>query len=139
MSSNPAKGTDLPPKPIRERKELPTFEGLKLLIERLQEPISAVVWLVAVSFVRPSELEFKWKDLDAETRALWAVRAVNRGKLDTPKYHRSDRPLCLTEADVQRLLDLKLRMDANCDDWMFQIVMGRDPSGMKTSWGGEFT
>ena len=32
------------------------------------------------------------------------VRAVNQGKLHTPKYHRSNRPIRLTEADVERLL-----------------------------------
>jgi integrase len=50
---------------------------------------------------------------------LWVVRAVNRGKLHTPKYHRANRPLRLTEADVQRLLDLKSRMKATDDDWVF--------------------
>lgn len=119
MSSNPVKGTELPPEPIRERKEFPTFAELSLLIEHLQEPISTAVWLVAVSSVRPNELAFKWKDLDAERRMLWVVRAVNRGKLHTPKYHRANRPLRLTEADVQRLLDLKSRMKATDDDWVF--------------------
>lgn len=119
MSSNPSKGTDLPPEPIRERKEFPTFAELSLLIECLQEPISTAVWLVAVSSVRPNELAFKWKDLDAERRMLWVVRAVNRGKLHTPKYHRANRPLRLTAADVQRLLDLKLRMKGKKDDWVF--------------------
>lgn len=112
MSSNPVKGTELPPEPIRERKEFPTFAELSLLIEHLQEPISTAVWLVAVSSVRPNELAFKWKDLAVERRMLWVVRAVNRGKLHTPKYHRANRPLRLTEADVQRLLDLKSRMKA---------------------------
>jgi integrase len=119
MLSNPAQGTELPPEPIRERKEFPSFAELNLLIERLHEPISTAVWLVAVSSVRPNELAFKWKDLDAEQRMLWVVRAVNRGKLHTPKYHRANRPLRLTEADVQRLLNLKFRMKAKDEDWVF--------------------
>ena len=119
--------TELPPERISERKNLPTFEGLKALIEHLQDPVSTAVWLVAVSSVRPSELAFKWKDLDAERRMLWVIRAVNRGKLDTPKYHRSNRPLRLTKADVQCLLDLKLRMNANDSDWMFPNSDGTGP------------
>ena len=79
MSSNPVKGTELPPEPIRERKEFPTFAELSLLIEHLQEPISTAVWLVAVSSVRPNELAFKWKDLDVERRMLWVVRAEIEG------------------------------------------------------------
>lgn len=125
MSSNPATGTDLPPEPIRERKEFPTFAELSLLIERLEEPISTAVWLVAVSSVRPNELAFKWKDLDVERRMLWVVRAVNRGKLHTPKYHRANRPLRLTAADVQRLL--KLRTTAKNDDWVFPNSCGTGP------------
>ena len=47
------------------------------------------------------------------------VRAVNKGKLHTPKYHRANRPIRLTEADVERLLALKERRKAQDDDWMF--------------------
>jgi Phage integrase, N-terminal SAM-like domain len=97
MMSNPARGTDLPPEQIREQKALPTIPQLSQLIERLKEPISTAVWLVAVSCVRPEELAFKWKDLDAGKRNLWVVRAVNQGELHTPKYHRSNRPIRLTE------------------------------------------
>jgi hypothetical protein len=57
--------------------------------------------------------------LDAEKRMLWVVRAVNRGKLHTPKYHRANRPIRLTEADVERLLALKVRTKAQDEDWMF--------------------
>ena len=119
MTSNPAQDTDLPPEQIRERKQFPTFDELSLLIERLQEPISTAAWLVAVSSVRPNELAFKWKDLDVEKRELWVVRAVNQGKLHTPKYHRTNRAIRLTEADVRRLLNLKSWKKAKDDDWMF--------------------
>ena len=118
MTSNPAKGADLPPEPIKERKQLPSFDQLGLLIERLEEPVSTAVWLVAVSCIRPEELAFKWKDLEPVKKELWVVRAVNRGKIHTPKYHRSNRPIRLTEADVQRLLALKARMHAKDEDWV---------------------
>jgi integrase/predicted DNA-binding transcriptional regulator AlpA len=119
ITLNPARGTDLPPEEIKEQKQLPTGDQLNKLIERLEEPISTAVWLVAVSSVRPEELAFKWKDLDAGKRMLWIVRAVNRGKLHTPKYHRSNRPIRLTEVDVQRLLAAKARVKAEDEDWMF--------------------
>jgi integrase len=73
---------------------------------------------VAVSCVRPEELAFKWKDLDASKRNLWVVRAVNQGELHTPKYHRSNRPIRLTEADVARLLALKERVNGQDEDWV---------------------
>lgn len=119
MKSNPARGADLPPEQIHEQKVLPTFDQLGKLIERLEEPIGTAVWLAAVGCVRPEELAFQWKDLDAEKRMLWVVRAVNRGKLHTPKYHRTNRPIRLTEEDVQRLLALKARANAKDEDWVF--------------------
>src|SRR5260370_31558495 len=55
------------------------------------------------------------------------VRAMNQGKFHTPKYHRANRPIRLTEADVQRLLRLKDQAKAQDDDWMFpnRIRKGR--------------
>ena len=47
-----------------------------------------MVYLFAVSSIRPEELVFKWLDLHPETRDLKVVRAMNKGKLHTPKYHR---------------------------------------------------
>lgn len=119
MESNPAPVADLPPKGVKERKKLPTGDQLILLINALKEPISTLVYLMAVTSIRPEELAFKWSDLDPTDLNLWVVRAVNQGELHTPKYHRSDRPIRLTEADVERLLRLKERMKAQDDDWMF--------------------
>lgn len=95
ITFNPARGTDLPPEEIKEQKQLPTGDQLNRLIERLPEPASTAAWLVVVSSIRPEELAFKWRDLDAGRRMLWVVRAVNRGKLHTPKYHRTNRPIRL--------------------------------------------
>jgi integrase len=64
-------------------------------------------------------LAFKWSDLDVEKRQLWIKRAVNRSKLHKPKYHRANRPIQLTKADVERLLKLTKWMKASDDDWMF--------------------
>jgi integrase len=118
MTSNPARGADLPPEKIREQAHLPDHGQLNALIEKLPEPVSTAVWLVAISCVRPEELAFKWKDLDASKRNLWVVRAVNQGELHTPKYHRSNRPIRLTEADVARLLALKERVNGQDEDWV---------------------
>lgn len=93
---------------------------LALLIDELLEPYSSMVYLVAVSSVRPEELAFKWIDLEPELRNLWVVRAINKGKFHTPKYHRVNRPIRLTDADVDHLLSHKRRMNAGDDDWMFR-------------------
>jgi site-specific recombinase XerC len=119
MKANPARGADLPPEGIKERLQLPSPDQLNRLIARLREPVSTAVWLAAVTCVRPEELAFKWRDLDARRRELWLVRAVNRGKLHTPKYHRANRPIRLTEADIERLLALRARTKEKDDDWVF--------------------
>jgi hypothetical protein len=54
-----------------------------------------MVYLVSVSSIRPEEFAFKWFDLNAATRELWVVRAINKGKLHTPKYHKANRPIRL--------------------------------------------
>jgi len=72
-----------------------------------------------VTSIRPQEIAFKWKDLNAEKRELKIVRAVNQGELHTPKYHRMNRPIRLAEADVERLLALKERVNGQEEDWMF--------------------
>ena len=90
-----------------------------MLINCLEEPIATATWLIAVTSIRPEEIAFKWKDLNAEKRELKIVRAVNQGELHTPKYHRMNRPIRLTEADVERLLALKERVNGQEEDWMF--------------------
>jgi integrase len=98
------------------------------LIARLEEPYSTMVWLHAVAIPRPSEgFAFKWSDLNTETNQLMVVRAVNRGKFHTPKYHRVNRPVQLTPADVQRLLALKTLQNAADSDWIFPSENPEEP------------
>ena len=129
IKSNPVRATELPPEDIKEEAKLPQASELELLIAHLPEPLSTALWLVAVACIRPEELAFKWLDLDPVKRQLWIVRAVNRGKLHTPKYHRSNRPIQLTEGDVARLLALKQQMSAADDDWMFPNRRQTGPIG----------
>ena len=96
------------------------------------------MWLVALTCIRPEELAFKWSDLDVEKRHLRIIRAVNRGKLHTPKYHRSNRPIQLTEGDVERLLAMKERMKAGDDDWMFPHSRKTGRLCTNRSWAGQF-
>ena len=119
IKSNPAATADLPPDEVKEDPVLPTGHQLSQLMENLAEPYATMVYLFAVSSIRPEELVFKWLDLNPETRNLKVVRAMNKGKLHTPKYHRGTRPIRLTEADVERLLSLKRSVNAQDEDWMF--------------------
>lgn len=44
---------------------------------------------------------------------------MNKGKFHTQKYHRSNRPIRLMEADVHCLLSLKNGQGARDEDWRF--------------------
>lgn len=72
------------PKKIREQKVLPTGRELNLLLGSLEEPASTAVWLVAVSCVRPEELAFKWKDLDAENGSCGSCAPLTRASSTLP-------------------------------------------------------
>ena len=123
---NPARDADLPPEEVKEKVILPTATNLDLLITHLEEPYSTAVWLLAVSTVRPSEgFAFKVSDLDSDNCQLTLFRAVNRGKIHTPKYHRTNRPIQLTRSDVNRLQNYITTMNLSEDDWLFPST---DPS-----------
>jgi integrase/predicted DNA-binding transcriptional regulator AlpA len=119
ISANPASRADLPPEEVKEDVELPTPEDIVCLIEELKEPYSTMVYLVSVSSIRPEELAFKWSDLNPGLCNLTIVRAMNKGQFHTPKYQKGKRIVRLTEADVDRLLSLKRKVNAKDDDWMF--------------------
>ncbi len=86
LKENPAAPVDLPPDEVKENAPQPTPAHLIQLIEELPEPYSTMVYLVSVSCIRPEELAFKWSDLEPEACNLNIVRAMNKGKLHTPKY-----------------------------------------------------
>jgi integrase/predicted DNA-binding transcriptional regulator AlpA len=119
IKSNPVRDTDLPPQDVKEDPVLPLPNEINQLIEHLPYELGEAVWLVSITCIRPEELAFKWCDLDAEKGRLWIRRAVNRGKIHTPKYHRNNRPLQLTQEDVYRLLKLKQVQGAKDEDWIF--------------------
>jgi integrase/predicted DNA-binding transcriptional regulator AlpA len=119
LSANPASRVLLPPEEVKEDPELPEPDQLIQLIDELPEPYSTMVYLVSVSSIRPEELCFRWSDLKPELCNLQIVRAMNKGQFHTPKYQKGKRIVRLTEADVDRLLSLKRRVNAQNDDWMF--------------------
>ncbi len=119
LSANPASRANLPPKEVKEKVKLPTPNDLVRLIEELPEPYSTMVYLVSVSSIRPEELAFRWSDLEPEVCNLNIVRAMNKGQFHTPKYQEGHRIIRLTDADVDRLLSLKRKVNAKDDDWMF--------------------
>lgn len=118
---NPVHEVELPPEPVRPMADLPTPEQLQSLIEALDEEARIMVWLDCVTGVRPSELlGLRRRSIDFQRKCIWIVEAVNNTRVHTPKFHRSNRPIHLTEADMERLRGfLAKHPDAKPDDWVF--------------------
>jgi integrase len=118
---NPVHEVELPPEPVRPMKELPTAEQLQLLIEALDEEEQIMVWLDCITGARPSELlGLRRRSVDFQRNCIWIVEAVNNSRVHTPKFHRANRPIQLTEGDMEHLRGfLARRPDAGPDDWVF--------------------
>jgi len=70
IKSNPAPRADLPPEEVKEPAKLPTGDQLTLLIDNLEEPYSTMVYLVAVSSIRPEEMVFKWTESQGRNQRI---------------------------------------------------------------------
>ena len=79
--------------------------------------------------VRVSELlALRWGAIDWEHNCLWAREAVHNGKIDSPKTHRSQRPIRLSKSDLARLKEFrKVRPQSKDEDWLFVNTRGTAP------------
>jgi integrase len=121
VRSNPARLVEMPSEPVRFQPALPTDEELQKLQNALQEPYRTMVWLCCATGVRVSELlGLRWKSIDWEHKCLWIREAVHDGEVDSPKTHRSCRPIRLAKAELARLRKFQqTRAQANDEDWIF--------------------
>jgi integrase/predicted DNA-binding transcriptional regulator AlpA len=129
LRSNPVHSAELPQEPVRVQPQLPTDEELQRLQDALDEPHRTMVWLACATGVRVSELlALRWSAIDWERKCLWVREAVHDGKIDSPKTHRSQRPIRLTESDLSRLRQFRKRnVEAQDQDWLFPNTRGTAP------------
>src|SRR4051794_17197430 len=102
-------------------KDLPSPEQLQALIDALDEEEQIMVWLDCITGARPSELlGLRRRSIDFQRSCIWIVEAVNNSRVHTPKFHRSNRPIHLTQDDMEHLRRfLARRPNASPDDWVF--------------------
>jgi integrase len=88
-----------------------------------------MVWLTCATGVRVSELlGLRWNSVDWEHNCLWVREAVHDGEIDTPKTHRSCRPIRLANAEIQRLRRFqKMSPRVTEDGWVFLNTRGTGP------------
>src|SRR3989442_1944671 len=119
----------MPSEPVRFQAELPTDEELQRLQMTLREPYRTMVWLTCATGVRVSELlGLRWKSIDWEHKCLWIREAVHDGEVDSPKTHRSCRPIRLANAELQKLRQFeRMRPQTKEDAWLFPNTRGTGP------------
>jgi integrase len=129
VRSNPVRLVEMPCEPVRFQPELPTDEELQRLQNALQEPYRTMVWLGCATGVRVSELlGLRWKSIDWEHQCLWIREAVHDGEIDSPKTHRSCRPIRLARAELAKLRKFQAQSSrANDDGWVFLNTRGTGP------------
>lgn len=98
LEVNPAVGLRLPDKhPVQPKVTLQPAEATRLL-DQLQEPSRTLVFLIAVTGMRVSELlGLQWSDVDFDRRSLHIRRTFYRGNFGAPKTRTSERVLPLSD------------------------------------------
>jgi integrase len=131
LKVNPARSAELSQEPVRLQPRLPSDEELQQLQNALDDPHKTMVWLACATGVRVSELlALRWGAIDWERKCLWVREAVHDGRIDSPKTHRSQRPILLTESDLARLRQFRKRApEAKDKDWLFPNTAARRPFG----------
>jgi integrase len=119
----------MPSEPVRFQPQLPTDEELPKPQNALEEPYRTMVWLGCATGVRVSELlGLRWKSIDWEHQCLWIREAVHDGEVDSPKTHRSCRPIRLARAELAKLRTFQaLRPQAKEEGWVFLNMRGTGP------------
>ena len=92
LENNPAAGIRLPHRHSVQPKVTFQPEELQLVLGHLEEPYHTLVFLIAVTGMRVSELlGLQWTDIDLKRRLLFVRRTFYRGNFGLPKTHSSER------------------------------------------------
>jgi excisionase family DNA binding protein len=120
---NPGQLIKMPPREARERRQLPTRETLKKLLELLDEPYRTLAFMALVSGCRIGELcALKWKEIDLNNKVIYIRLALYNYQEHEPKGHRQRHPIPLTDAELQWLKNYRARTpEATGEDWVFSL------------------
>jgi integrase len=117
---NPTKDVETP-KPKRGKKRSATLDEIEAILGACagtdDEDFGDLVYLDVVTGARTEEIAgFQWGDINWEGRFINARRAIDRdNNIVATKTHRSERPLPLDEAAIQRLAALRARCEERAD------------------------
>jgi integrase len=106
----------------RERQpEVLDVNEIRLLLSRLVAPFSTMVFLIAVTGLRISELlALKWSDINFAAGEINLTRGIVRQHLSEMKTETSRKPIPMDAGLAEVLLDWRLRSAYNQPtDWLF--------------------
>jgi integrase len=129
LKVNPVRSVEMSQEPVKFQQKLPSDEEIQQLQDALDDPYRTMVWLTCATGVRVSELlALRWGAIDWEHNCLWVREAVHNGEIDSPKTHRSQRPIRLSKSDLARLKEFrKARPQSKDEDWLFVNTHGTAP------------
>ena len=121
MDNNPAADINLPLYVSKPPKEVPTKETICNVLNALEDPYRTLAWFVCVTGCRIGEaLGLKWGAISSYNQYVWFLSAVYVGEEHKTKGHRSDKPVDLSEKEIERLRQFKARVpNATENDWVF--------------------
>ena len=134
VTANPATLIQMPEADARIPVEVPSQVKMQELLDTLKEPYATLAWFVLVTGCRIGEaLGLKWGAINFEDKLVWFLTASYHGHMHLTKGHRSNRPVYLSEAEIQRLRKFKsLSPNATENDLVFPHP--DDPGKAMTEW-----
>ena len=125
---NPVTGAQLPPRPPRRKKTLPTDRELNLIEAGLPEPYATLFWLTYITGLRIGEVTaLRWRHVDWERRCIWVEEAFSEGDFHTPEVPHTE-PTHLSEEAMRRLWTFReQRKPRSEDEWVFVNRKGTAP------------
>ncbi len=111
LDKNPTSDIDLPLYVSKPPEEVSTRETICQVLDALDDPYRTLAWFVCMTGCRIGEaLGLKWGAISFDNRCVWFLSAVYMGQEHKTKGHRSDRPVDLTEKEIDRLRQFKARV-----------------------------
>ena len=130
LTNNKVRSVDLGQKPPHIQPDLPTTEELKRIEEALPDGKYRMFFQTSMGMgARAGEVPaLRWRSLDLDRGIVWIRQTVYEGRLDSPKTHRSARPVYIPEELVQKLREYRKQFpNATDDDFVFPSQTGKTP------------
>jgi len=131
LRKNLVRLVDLGKKPPDKQPPLPQVEELQRIEAALPEGKYRMLFrLVWATGARPGEISaLRCAAADLQQGRIWILEAVYQGKLDSPKTHRSARPVYLDRDTLELLREYKQRFLPNAkeEDFLFPSAKGNTP------------